>query len=163
MPPKMMVSSPHASPLWSIFFLYLSSVPPACFWSVVEWKILIGGCPRPQNILVFDILLLLNLLPRAKKLFPHTLCPGNASSPTSTVTWKPSCVWLLCVSLKQRPPKAKAHRPSLLFDGLCLGAPNKWKKSSEHKPDGSRPAHTHRRGTAPRSGGASAMPTEREG
>jgi hypothetical protein len=94
---------------------------------------------------------------------PHTLRPSNASSPTATVTWKPSCVWLLCVSLKRWPPKAKAHCPSLLFNGSRLGTPNKGKKSGEHDPDGSRPTHTHRRGTAPGSGGASSIPMEREG
>ncbi len=76
---------------------------------------------------------------------------------------KPSFIWLLCVSLKWRPPKAKAHHPSLLFDGSCLGAPNKGKKSAERKLDGSCLMRTHGGGTAPRSGGASAIPMEREG
>ncbi len=166
MPPKMMVSSPRASPLWLILFPYVSSIAPACFWLVVEWKTSISGRLKPQRILVFDFLLLLNSPPRAKRQHAptlHTLRPGNASSPTSTVMWKPSYIWLLCVSLKRWPPKAKAHHPSLLFDGLCLGAPNKGKKSGEHKPDGSRSTHTHRRGTVPRSGGTSAIPMEWEG
>ncbi len=64
MPPEMMVSSPRASPLWLILF--------PCFWLVVEWKILIGGRIRPQRILVFNFLLLLNLPPRAKRQHPPT-------------------------------------------------------------------------------------------
>jgi len=38
---------------------------------------------------------------------PHTLCPLCASSLTSPVSRKLTFGWLLCVIIKQRPPKAR--------------------------------------------------------
>ncbi len=72
--------------------------------------------------------------PSKETTSPHTLRPGNASSPTSTVMWKPSFVWLLCVLLIRQPPKAKAHHPSLLFDGSCLDTPNKGENAESANP-----------------------------
>jgi hypothetical protein len=89
MPAKMMVSSPCASPLCLILFPYVSSIAPACFWLVVEWKLLIGSRLRPQHILVFNFLLLLNSPPRAKRQHPPT-CSAPATRPPQHPLWHES-------------------------------------------------------------------------
>ncbi len=57
---------------------------------------------------------------------PHTLCPLCASSLTSPVPRKLTFSWLLCVIIKQRPPKA---RDQSLF--LCGG---KWPPKQTNPP-----------------------------
>ncbi len=67
--------------------------------------------------------------------------PGLASSPTHPLTSTPSSIWLLFILIKRRPPKAKAHPLSLLFDASYFTSPSKQTNNSERNPDGSWPVH----------------------
>ncbi len=89
-----------------------------------------------------SIFLLINIPPQTTgNCPPHTFQPSLASSPMHPLMSTPSSIWLLFILIKQRPPKAKAPPPSLLFDASYFTSPSKQTNNSERNPDGSRPVH----------------------
>ncbi len=77
--------------------------------------------------------------------FPHALHPPRVISPDSLPLLMPTLGWLLCFPFKFRPLKAKAMPITLIFDGVCVGIPNKGTGCGTTKPDHGQLAWDHRR------------------
>ncbi len=134
----------HAPP-WSNLLAFLSFFTPAGFWLVVAFEISIDGPLRPRRKFFIFTFLLLSLPPQTMvRRLPHTFRSGRAPSPISLLPQTPTFGWLLCCLTKRWPPKAKVISPSLIFNVLRFGAPNKGTNSNKSAPDATRFLWAHR-------------------
>jgi hypothetical protein len=94
---------------------------------------------------------------------PHVLHPLCATSPESLSPIMPTLGWLLCRPFKFWPLKAKATPIALLFDGVCVGIPNKGTDRGTAKNRRGEPCMDSLKDTAPRVGAVAAVAMAIEG
>ncbi len=152
MPPDRRTSSPKSPP----------SQMPVFSWLLCE-PLLIGS--RPKAKLYFIFLFFCRSICHPQTIIrrpPHTFRHNWVSSIMIPSPLTPTFGWLLRLTSKQRPPKPEIPFLSLFFEGSCYGAPSKGPAVAiMHPPPGAccGPWGV----TAPRFGGATALPMEREG
>jgi hypothetical protein len=74
---------------------------------------------------------------------PHTFCRDRVSSMMIPTPLTPTFSWLLRLTSKWRPPKAKTLSLSLIFDGLHFSAPSKRTGRGDREPATGRLLWTH--------------------
>ncbi len=126
--------------------------------------LLIGGCLKAMVCFIF--LFFCHSICHPKTIIrhpPHTFCRDCVSSIMIPSPLTPTFSWLLHLTSKQRPPKAKTPSSSLIFWWVGFWCPKQgnqpWRLQTRHQVLAVDPWGV----MAPRFGGATALPMEREG
>ncbi len=121
--PKTMESCfPHAPPQ-SNLLAFLSSVMPACFWLVVAFEILIGGCLRPR-LIIFILFYCCSVCCPERWYGVRPTCSAQVVRPPQYPSYR-KC-WLLvdcCVVQSKDGHLRPRPSPSLCFSMGCILAP----------------------------------------